>query len=79
MEPGCGNGGETPLVKGSDVLSGLDEHVVRTLEQRAVRYVRYAADKKPGSYLPWQDTFNTDNKQVRAIKSPDRNENILEK
>ena len=64
QEPGKDCGGETPLVKGSDILSRLDPQVLKTFAKKEVRYVRYAPPRGPGAYLPWQDVFLTDDPKV---------------
>ncbi|KAL9955668.1 hypothetical protein ACROYT_G037021 [Oculina patagonica] len=60
QEPEEDCGGETPLVKSSDILSRLDPKVLQTFADKKVRYVRYAPPRGPGAYLPWQDVFMTE-------------------
>jgi len=60
QEPGEDCGGETPLVKSSDILSRLDSKVLQDFVKKKVRYVRYAPPRGPGAYLPWQDVFMTE-------------------
>ena len=60
---GCG--GETPLVKNKELLSKLDPEVVRTFEEKKLRYVRYLPDKSRSDYLNWQHIFYTEKKEVR--------------
>ncbi|KAJ7326144.1 hypothetical protein OS493_027996 [Desmophyllum pertusum] len=62
-EPHDGSGGETPLVKNSELLSKLDPDVVRKFEEKQVRYVRYLPDKSRGEYQNWQHVFATTNKK----------------
>lgn len=57
-------GGETPLVKNSDLISRLDPEVVRKFEEKGVRYVRYMPDKSNDEYMNWQHLFSTEDKQV---------------
>lgn len=57
-------GGETPLVKNSELLSKLDPEVVAKFEEKGVRYVRYMPDKSHDDYMNWQHMFGTDDKQV---------------
>ena len=69
-EPADGCGGETPLVKNSDLLSKLDTEVVRRFEERQVRYMRYLPDKSNENYLDWQHVYDTDDREVgRRISS----------
>ena len=65
QEPGEDCGGETPLVKSTDILSRLDPKVVQNFANKKVRYVRYAPPRGPGAYLPWQDVFMTEDPKVR--------------
>lgn len=60
QEPGEDCGGETPLVKSTDILSRLNPRVLQTFADKKVRYVRYAPPRGPGAYLPWQDVFMTE-------------------
>ena len=64
QEPGEDCGGETPLVKSTDILSQLDPKILQTFAKKKVRYVRYAPPRGPGAYLPWQDVFITDDPKV---------------
>ena len=66
-EPHDGSGGETPLVKNSELLSKLDPDVVRKFEEKQVRYVRYLPDKSRGEYQNWQHVFATTNKKVLQL------------
>ena len=65
QEPGDGCGGETPLVRNSELLSKLDPEVVRKFEEKQVRYVRYFPDKNNKEYLNWQHVYQTDDRRVR--------------
>lgn len=60
QEPGKDCGGETPLVRSSDILSRLDPKIVQSFDKKGVRYVRYAPSRGPAAYLPWQDVFMTE-------------------
>ena len=64
QEPGKDCGGETPLVRSSDILSRLDPKIVQSFDKKGVRYVRYAPSRGPGAYLPWQDVFMTEDTKV---------------
>ena len=64
QEPADGCGGETPLVKNSELLSTLDPDIVRRFEEKQVRYVRYFPDKSNGEYLSWQHVYETNNREV---------------
>ena len=66
-EPDDGSGGETPLVKNSELLSKLDSEVVRKFEAKQIRYVRYLPDKANGDYLNWQQVFITEDKEVSYL------------
>jgi len=70
QEPGDGCGGETPLLRNSELLSKLDPEVVRKFEEKQVRYVRYFPDKKNKEYLNWQHVYQTDDR--RAVESQAR-------
>ncbi|KAL9972742.1 hypothetical protein ACROYT_G019107 [Oculina patagonica] len=75
-EPADGCGGETTLVKNSELLSKLDPEVVRKFEEKQVRYVRYVPDKSNDKYRSWQHQFDTDDRQVveaRAKKQGNNN------
>lgn len=63
-EPPDGCGGETPLVKNSELLSKLDPAVLQRFEEKQIRYVRYLPDKTRGEYLNWQHVFVTENREV---------------
>jgi len=66
-EPADGCGGETPLVKNSELLSKLDPKIVQKFEEKQLRYVRYLPDKALKEHLnwmTWQQTFRTNNKEV---------------
>ncbi|KAL9980627.1 hypothetical protein ACROYT_G009236 [Oculina patagonica] len=63
-EPADGCGGETPLVKNSELVSRLDPEVVRKLEEKQVRYMRYFPNEGPGVYLSWQHSYATDDRKV---------------
>ena len=65
QEPGDGCGGETPLLRNSELLSKLDPEVVRKFEEKQVRYIRYFPDKKNQEYLNWQHVYQTDDRRVR--------------
>lgn len=56
-------GGETPLVKNSELLSKLDPEVVAKCDEKGVRYVRYLPDKAHDEYMNWQHMFGTEDKQ----------------
>ena len=66
-EPADGCGGETPLVKNSDLLSSLDPDIVRRFEEKQLRYVCYLPDKSNAEYMNWQHSFYTDNREVHDI------------
>lgn len=70
QEPGDGCGGETPLLRNSELLSKLDPEVVRKFEEKQVRYVRYFPDKNSQEYLNWQQVYQTDDR--RAVESQAR-------
>ena len=75
-EPADGCGGETPLVKNSDLLSSLDPDIVRRIEEKQLRYVCYLPDKSNAEYMNWQHSFHTDNREVddfvlNSISRPD--------
>jgi len=63
-EPADGCGGETILVKNSELLSKLDPEIVRKFEESQVRYFRYMPDKSNKKYLSWQHVYNTDDREV---------------
>ena len=65
-EPADGCGGETILVKNSELLSKLDPEVVRKFEEKQVRYFRYMPDKSNDQYLSWQYVYNTDDREVSS-------------
>ena len=65
-EPADGCGGETILVKNSDLLSKLDAEVVRKFEEKQVRYFRYMPDKSNDQYLSWQHVYNTEDREVSS-------------
>ena len=67
QEPADGCGGETPLVKNSELLSALDPNIVKRFEEKQVRYVRYLPDKCNEEYLNWQHVYQTDDREVSAI------------
>lgn len=78
-EPADGCGGETPLVKNSDLLSSLDPDIVRRFEEKQLRYVCYLPDKSNAKYMNWQHVFDTDNREVdyfvlNSISRPDVHE-----
>ncbi|KAJ7318927.1 hypothetical protein OS493_036799 [Desmophyllum pertusum] len=58
-----GSGGETPIIKNSELLSRLDPEVVKQFEEKGVRYVRYLPNKSHGEYLNWQHVFRTTQRQ----------------
>ena len=66
QEPGEGCGGETPLVRNSELLANLDPDVVRKFDEKQVRYVRYLPDKSNEEYLNWQQVYQTDNREVNT-------------
>ncbi|XP_078372637.1 dapdiamide synthesis protein DdaC-like [Oculina patagonica] len=66
-DDGCG--GETPLVKNSELLSKLDPEVVRKFEEKQVRYVRYMPDKSHDDYMNWQHLFTTESKEEAEKKA----------
>jgi len=63
-EPADGCGGESVLVKNSELLSKLDPEVVRKFDEREVCYFRYMPDKSNRKYLSWQQVYNTDDREV---------------
>ena len=65
-EPADGCGGETILVKNSDLLSKLDAEVVRKFEEKQVRYFRYMPDKSNDQYLSWQHVYNTEDREISS-------------
>ena len=65
QEPGDGCGGETPLLRNSELLSKLDPEVVQKFEEKQVRYVRYFPDKNNKKFLNWQQVYQTDDRKVR--------------
>ena len=66
-EPADGCGGETPLVKNSELLSALDPDIVQRFEEKQVRYARYLPDKSNGEYMNWQHVYQTDYGEVSDI------------
>ncbi|KAL9972743.1 hypothetical protein ACROYT_G019108 [Oculina patagonica] len=75
-EPADGCGGETPLIKNSELLSKLDPEVVRRFEEKQVRYVRYVPDKSNDKYMNWQHVFDTDDRQVAEARAKEQGNNI---
>ena len=65
-EPADGCGGETILVKNSELLSKLDPTVVRKFEEKQVRYFRHMPDKSNDQYLSWQHVYNTEDREVSS-------------
>lgn len=63
QEPADGCGGETPLVKSSDILSDLDPEVVRKFKEKGVKYARYLPDKSSSNYMTWQQQYYTNNRE----------------
>ena len=63
-EPADGCGGETPLLKNSELIFRLDPDVVRKLEEKYIRYERYMPDKSHAKYMTWQHIFITENRKV---------------
>jgi len=76
QEPADGCGGETPLVKNSELLSTLDPYIVCRFEEKQVRYVRYLPDKSNGEYMNWQHVYQTDNREVVEKKAKEQGRNI---
>ena len=68
-EPADGCGGETILLKNSEILSKLNPEVVRKFEEKQVRYFRYMPDKSNDQYLSWQHAYNTDDRKVNSMFS----------
>ena len=68
QEPSDGCGGETPLLRNSELLSKLDPEVVCKFEEKQVRYIRYFPHKKNQEYLNWQHVYQTDDRRVRQIE-----------
>ena len=64
-EPADDCGGETPLVKNSELISKLDPEVLQKFEEKQIRYVRYLPGKDPGAHLSWQSAFLTSDRKVR--------------
>ncbi|XP_078371369.1 dapdiamide synthesis protein DdaC-like [Oculina patagonica] len=71
---GCG--GETVLVKNSELLSKLDPEIVRRFEEKQVRYARYVPDKSNDKYMNWQHVFETDDREVVEKRAKERGNNI---
>lgn len=69
-EPFDGCGGETPLVKNSELIARLNPEVVRKLEEKQIRYVRYLPNEAPGVHLSWQRSFVTNDRKVSLIYIP---------
>ncbi|KAK3703589.1 hypothetical protein QZH41_019141, partial [Actinostola sp. cb2023] len=58
-------GGLTPISKNSEIFECLNPDVVRILQERRIRYMRYLPDASEGKYTSWQQSFMTsDNKFV---------------
>ncbi|XP_068702130.1 dapdiamide synthesis protein DdaC-like [Montipora foliosa] len=76
QEPGEGCGGETPLVRNSELLAKLDPDVVRKFDEKQVRYVRYLPDKSNGEYLNWQHVYQTDNREAVEAQAKKQGSNI---
>ena len=66
-EPADGCGGETPLVKNSELIARLNPEVVRKLEEKQIRYVRYWPNEAPGVHLSWQRSYVTNDRKVGLI------------
>ena len=64
-EPADGCGGETPLVKNTELISKLDPEVMQKFEEKQIRYVRYLPGKESGAHLSWQRAFFTTDRKVR--------------
>jgi len=69
-EPVDGCGGETPLVKNSELISRLNPEVVRKLEEKQIRYVRYLPNEAPGVHLSWQRSYVTNDRKVSLLYIP---------
>ena len=69
-EPADGCGGETPLVKNSELIARLNPEVVRKLEEKQIRYVRYLPNEAPGVHLSWQRSYATNDRKVSLIYIP---------
>jgi len=69
-EPIDGCGGETPLVKNSELISRLNPEIVRKLEEKQIRYARYLPNEAPGVHLSWQRAYATNDKKVSLIYIP---------
>ena len=69
-EPVDGCGGETPLVKNSELIARLNPEVVRKLEEKQIRYVRYWPNEAPGVHLSWQRSYVTNDRKVSLIYIP---------
>ncbi|KAK3703590.1 hypothetical protein QZH41_019142, partial [Actinostola sp. cb2023] len=52
-------GGLTPISKNSEIFECLNPDVVRILQERRIRYMRYLPDASEGKYTSWQQSFMT--------------------
>lgn len=75
-EPADGCGGETPLVKNSDLLSSLDPGIVKRFEEKQLRYVRYLPAKSNAEYMNWQHVYDTDNREVVETLAKEQGRNF---
>ena len=66
-EAADGCGGETPLVKNTELISKLDPDVLRKFEEKQIQYVRYMPNLAADSYLSWQHAYQTHDRKVRLI------------
>ena len=64
VEPGEDCGGLTPLARNSEIFSELDPAIVRRLEERNIRYIRYLEDESEQPYASWQQSFMTHDRKV---------------
>ena len=63
-EPADGCGGETPLMKNSELQSRLDPDIVRKFAEKNIRYERFMPHKPHINYTTWQNGFMAENRKV---------------
>ena len=69
QEPGDNCGGQTALVKNSELLARIDPEVASRFDAKGIRYWRFSQDKSKSNFLSWQEVFLTDSKEVRYGKT----------
>ena len=57
-------------MQNSDLIARLNLEVVRKLEEKQIRYVRYLPNEAPGVHLSWQRSFVTNDREVSLIYIP---------